>query len=81
MNIAKIVSPIMREHVLTQVDRDSTPKSKEGVPEKHGKSGAYPMPDKQHAAAAKGFAAMHHGKGSAVYKKVAAKAANVLKSK
>jgi len=32
------------------------------------------MPDAEHAASAKGFAAMHHGKNSSVYRQVAAKA-------
>jgi hypothetical protein len=35
--------------------------------------GSYPIPDKQHARSALGFAAMHHGKGSATYQRVAAK--------
>jgi hypothetical protein len=36
--------------------------------------GSYPMPDKAHYAAAKGFAAMHHGKDSAQYRAVVRKA-------
>lgn len=36
--------------------RKSLPASKLGKP----KTGGYPMPDKRHAAIAKGFAAMHH---------------------
>jgi hypothetical protein len=36
--------------------RKSLPTSRLGKP----KSGGYPMPDKRHAAIAKGFAAMHH---------------------
>ena len=35
--------------------------------------GSYPIPDKQHARSALGFAAMHHGRGSAVYQQVADK--------
>jgi len=50
-----------------------TGKAPKGESKKKAK-GKYPMPDARHAAAAKGFAAMHHGKGSAEYKRVAAKA-------
>lgn len=50
-----------------------TGKAPEGESKREAK-GKYPMPDAQHAASAKGFAAMHHGKGSAEYKRVAAKA-------
>src|SRR5690348_8352607 len=35
--------------------------------------GAYPIPDQQHARSALGFAAMHHGKGSAIYHEIARK--------
>lgn len=59
---------------LTDSARKHVSKKKEAFPSKHGKTGSYPMPDAKHAASAKGFAAMHHGKGSSVYKKVAAKA-------
>jgi hypothetical protein len=36
-------------------------------------AGAYPIPDIEHARAALGFAAMHHGKNSAIYKEIARK--------
>lgn len=36
-------------------------------------SGSYPIPDRAHARAALGFAAMHHGKDSAIYRAVKAK--------
>ena len=68
----------LQEKKLTAADRKAVPKSKEAVPSKHGKVGAYPMPDRKHAAAAKGFAKMHHGVNSAIYKKVAAKADKML---
>jgi hypothetical protein len=50
---------------LSAAARKNVPTSKFGLPEKartpQGKaaSGSYPMPDKKHAAIAKGFAAMH----------------------
>jgi hypothetical protein len=66
------------EKTLTNKARQKVPKSKEGIPEKHGKIGSYPMPDKQHAAAAKGFCVMHHNKDSAICKRVNAKADKML---
>ena len=59
--------------ILSESQKKKVPKSERGVPSKSG-TGSYPMPDARHAAAAKGFAAMHHGKDSSVYKQVAAKA-------
>lgn len=47
-------------------------KKPEGSSKKDPK-GSYPVPDKAHARAALGFAAMHHGKGSATYQAVARK--------
>ena len=46
---------------LTEKQKRAVPKSKRGVPSKSG-TGSYPMPDKKHAAVAKGLAAMHHSK-------------------
>jgi hypothetical protein len=74
MIIAKIISPVIGEKKLTTADRKHISKKKEAVPSKHGEVGSYPMPDQAHANSAKGFASMHHGKGSTIYKKVAAKA-------
>lgn len=71
---AKIISPVIGERKLTDASRKKVPKKEETFPSKHGKEGAYPMPDAKHAASAKGFAALNHGKNSATYKKVAAKA-------
>ncbi len=75
--MAKIISPIIGridEKKLSTSDRKHVSKKNEGVPSKHGKVGSYPIPDRAHAASAKGFAALNHGKNSAIYKKVAAKA-------
>jgi hypothetical protein len=57
--------------ILSESAKESVPKSKRGVPGKSG-TGSYPMPDAQHAAAAIGFAAMHHGPAFAA--KIRAKA-------
>jgi hypothetical protein len=66
-------------HVLTEGERASMPKSEFAHPQ-HAKTkkqkeepGGYPVPDKQHARSALGFAAMHHGKDSAIYRQVKAK--------
>ncbi len=59
--------------ILTEQAKKRVPKSERGVPGKAG-TGSYPMPDKKHAAAAVGFAAMHHGKNSSFTKKIRAKA-------
>jgi hypothetical protein len=56
---------------LTESAKKAVPKSERGVPGKSG-TGSYPMPDKKHAAAAVGFAAMHHGPAFAA--KIRAKA-------
>lgn len=49
---------------LTEAMKRKVPKSERGVPSKSG-TGSYPMPDARHAAAAIGFAAMHHGPAAA----------------
>jgi hypothetical protein len=45
---------------MSEEAKRKVPKSEKGVPSKKG-TGSYPMPDAKHAAAAIGFAAMHHG--------------------
>ena len=45
---------------LSESAKKAIPQSEKGVPSKSG-TGSYPMPDAKHAAAAIGFAAMHHG--------------------
>jgi len=57
--------------ILSESAKKAVPKSKRGVPGKSG-TGSYPMPDARHAAAAIGFAAMHHGPAFAA--KIRAKA-------
>lgn len=47
---------------LTMAQRRALPKSDFGVPSKAPGPGSYPMPDKEHAAVAKGLAAMHGSK-------------------
>jgi hypothetical protein len=59
--------------ILSERAKKKVPKGERGVPGKSG-TGSYPMPDKKHAAAAVGFAAMHHGKNSEFTKKIRAKA-------
>jgi hypothetical protein len=44
---------------LTMAQRKAMPKSEFAVPSKAPGPGSYPMPDKEHAAVAKGLAAMH----------------------
>jgi len=61
------------------IAREHVSKSDFALPNKHPQGhseakGKYPMPDKKHMRAALGFAAMHHGKGSAEYKAVERKA-------
>jgi len=65
------VGTAARSHVAKS---DFTYKSKapKGTSKSEAK-GKYPVPDKQHARSALGFAAMHHGKGSAEYQAVKAK--------
>ena len=46
--------------ILSEAAKRAVPKSERGVPGKSG-TGSYPMPDARHAAAAIGFAKMHHG--------------------
>lgn len=58
---------------LTMAQRRAIPKSAFAVPEKAPGPGSYPMPDKQHAAIAKGLAGMHHA-GSNVEARVDRKA-------
>ncbi len=61
-------------NMLSTGERESLPKSDFVRPSKgKAQSGSYPIPDQQHARSALGFAAMHHGKDSAIYKAVAAK--------
>jgi hypothetical protein len=45
---------------MSEAAKRKVPKSEKGIPSKSG-TGSYPMPDARHAAAAIGFAAMHHG--------------------
>jgi hypothetical protein len=45
---------------MSEAQKKAVPKSERGVPSESG-TGSYPMPDAKHAAAAIGFAAMHHG--------------------
>lgn len=59
--------------VLTEAAKKKVPKSERGVPSKSG-TGSYPMEDAEHARAAVGLAAMHHGKNSSFTKKIRAKA-------
>lgn len=56
---------------MSEAAKRSVPKSEKGVPSKSG-TGSYPMPDAKHAAAAIGFASMHHGPAFAA--KIRAKA-------
>lgn len=56
---------------MSEAEKRAVPKSERGVPGKSG-TGSYPMPDAQHAAAAIGFAKMHHG--AAFASKIRAKA-------
>jgi hypothetical protein len=59
--------------ILSEQAKRRVPASERGVPSKRG-TGSYPMPDREHAKAAVGLAAMHHGKNSAFTKKIRAKA-------
>ena len=59
--------------ILSEAAKKKVPKSERGVPGKSG-TGSYPMPDAEHARAAVGLAAMHHGKNSSFTKKIRAKA-------
>jgi len=45
---------------LSMAQRKALPKSSFAVPSKAPGPGSYPIPDKKHAAVAKGLAAMHH---------------------
>jgi hypothetical protein len=56
---------------MSEAAKKAVPKSEKGVPSKSG-TGSYPMPDARHAAAAIGFAKMHHGAAFAA--KIRAKA-------
>ncbi len=56
---------------LSMAERRSLPKSDFAVPSKAPGPGSYPMPDKQHAAVAKGLAAMHHSKSKSTVDKKA----------
>jgi len=57
--------------ILSEAQKKRVPKSKLGVPSKSG-TGSYPLTDARHAAAAIGFAKMHHGAAFAA--KIRAKA-------
>jgi hypothetical protein len=52
-----MVSPLGK---LTTAQRAALPKSAFAVPSKAPGPGSYPIPDKKHAAVAKGLAAMHN---------------------
>ncbi len=58
---------------MTEKEKKEVPKSERGVPGKSG-TGSYPMPDQNHARAAIGLAAMHHGANSSFVSKIKAKA-------
>lgn len=68
-----------RADELTAGQRAGLPKSDFARPshasttEGKQEPGSYPVPDKQHARSALGFAAMHHGKDSGVYQQIATK--------
>lgn len=57
--------------IMSEAAKKAVPRSERGVPGKSG-TGSYPMPDAKHAAAAIGFASMHHGPAFAA--KIRAKA-------
>lgn len=57
--------------IMSEAEKRAVPKSERGVPSKSG-TGSYPMKDARHAAAAIGFASMHHGPAFAA--KIRAKA-------
>ncbi len=59
--------------ILSESAKRKVPKSERGVPGKSG-TGSYPMPDAEHAKAAVGLAAMHHGANSPFTQKIKAKA-------
>jgi hypothetical protein len=61
---------------MSEAAKRRVPKSERGVPGKSG-TGSYPMPDKAHARAAVGLAAMHHGANSAFTRKIKAKASKL----
>lgn len=61
--------------VLSEKAKKKVPKSKRGLPSKKG-TGSYPMPDKKHAAVAKGYAKRFAS--PAERKKINAKANKVL---
>lgn len=58
---------------LSMAQRKALPKSDFAVPSKAPGPGSYPIPDKQHAAVAKGLAGMHGGPKAAVAKKAKSK--------
>jgi hypothetical protein len=64
--------------ILSERAKKKVPKSERGVPGKSG-TGSYPMPDAKHAAAAVGFAAMHHGKKFAAKIRAKAKSLGYMK--
>lgn len=64
---------------LTMAQRRALPKSDFAVPSKAPGPGSFPIPDKQHAAVAKGLSHMHHESIGAVDKKVKSKGFSRLK--
>jgi hypothetical protein len=64
---------------LSESAKRAIPSSEKGVPSKKG-TGSYPMPDAKHAAAAIGFAAMHHGPAFASKIRAKAKSLGFAKS-
>jgi len=70
---------------LTVEDKEKLPKKDFAQPnkEEEGHKGKYPIPDRQHAASALGFAKMHHDSGAeaAVRRKVEAKFPDMVDKK
>lgn len=66
---------------LSMAQRKALPKSAFAVPSKAPGPGSYPMPDKQHAAVAKGLAAMHGSKSISTVNSKANKVLGKSKSK
>lgn len=64
---------------MSEAAKKKVPASERGVPSKSG-TGSYPMPDAKHAAAAVGFAAMHHGPAFAARIRAKAKRLGFMKS-
>jgi hypothetical protein len=64
--------------VLSEAEKRAVPESQQGLPEKSG-TGSYPMPDKEHASLAKGFAKRFASSGQR--KRIDAKANAILHKK